>query len=137
MNRRHALTLSAVLSVLPGNVRAEQDLLKLRELYDKGVVFSDLAHELDGQRVRVEGYMAPLLKASSHFFMLTKMPMDVCPFCEPGGEWPCDILAIYTRRLYDVVPFNRKIIVAGTLRLTDHIDQETGEVRWGQPTSRV
>ena len=61
--------------------------------------------------------MAPPLKAESEFFVLTKRPMAVCPFCEPGTTWPRDILAIYARRTVDVIPFNVLIHVTGTLEL--------------------
>ena len=125
MNRRHFLAAACGLPFFPRSLHAAEDLLKIRDFYDKGVIFSPLAQSLDGQRVRVEGFMAPPLKADSNFFVLTKMPMAVCPFCEPGGEWPRDILAIYTRRLYDVVAFNRRIIVEGELQLSDYIDPET------------
>ena len=80
--------------------------LKLRDLYVKGGDFSDLARSLEGERITLEGYMAPPLKAEASFFVLTKMPMATCPFCEPGIEWPDNILPVYTRRTVDVIPFN-------------------------------
>ncbi len=52
--------------------------------------------------------------------------MAVCPFCEPGTDWPRDILAIHARRTVDVVPFNVLLHVSGTLELGDHIDPELG-----------
>lgn len=58
--------------------------------------------------------------------MLTKKPMSVCPFCETEAEWPDDILAVYTRRGFDVVPFNRGIEVTGELALGPKRDPETG-----------
>lgn len=127
MNRRQFLASSAALSIASGSVfAADDELLKMRDLYGKGQVFTSLAQSLDGERVRVEGFMAPPLKADSLFFVLTKMPMAVCPFCEPGGEWPQDILAIYTRRSFDVVSFSSKIVVEGRLMLSDFVDPETG-----------
>ncbi|WP_068118989.1 hypothetical protein [Tropicimonas marinistellae] len=127
MNRRQFLATSAAVTTTPcWSSAAEGDLLKMRDIYNKGLGFSPLATSLDGGQIRVEGFMAPPLKADSLFFVLTKMPMAVCPFCEPGGEWPEDILAVYTRRKYEVVSFSRKILVQGTLRLSEHIDPGTG-----------
>jgi hypothetical protein len=102
------------------------DLLKVRELYDANQDFSALAKELEGTTVKVEGFMAPPLKADIKFFVLTKKPMAVCPFCETEAEWPDDILAIYTRRDFDVVAFNWRIEVTGELALGKKRDPHTG-----------
>jgi len=100
--------------------------IKLRDLYNKDLSFSDFALAADGQRVAVTGYMAPPLKAQSQFFVLTKRPMATCPFCNDGDEWPDDLLAVYARRIVDVQPFNAGIIASGTLELGDYKDPDTG-----------
>ncbi|KAA5606439.1 hypothetical protein F1188_06110 [Roseospira marina] len=106
--------------------RAAEAPIKLRELYNKDRSFSDLALANEGRRITVEGYMAPPLKADARFFVLTKMPMATCPFCEPGVEWPRTILPVYTRRTVDVVPFNVPITATGTLDLGEFTDPDTG-----------
>jgi hypothetical protein len=127
MHRRCFLTLTTGLVTAPALLRAAEDEnLKLRALYSKDGGFSDLARELEGKSITVEGYMAPPLKADSTFFVLTKIPMSVCPFCETEAEWPDDILAVYTRRVYKVAPFNRRINVSGTLSLGSYRDPDTG-----------
>lgn len=115
-------------NLLPDTACAADAPLKLRTLYNKDRSFSDLAHSLEGTRVSVGGYMAPPLKADSKFFVLTKIPMAVCPFCETETEWPRDILAIYTKRIVDVVAFNSKIVTRGVLELGTFKDPETGFV---------
>jgi len=125
MYRRQFLSLSAALITTPAVSRAQDGALKLRELYE-GREFSPLARDLEGTTIDVDGYMAPPLQADSNFFVLTKIPMSVCPFCETEAEWPNDILAVYTRRKFDTVPFNRKIIVTGALALGSYRDPDTG-----------
>jgi len=125
LDRRMFLAGSASLAAT-GPALAADDPIKLRELYNKDRSFSDLALSLEGRRVAVDGYMAPPLKAESSFFVLTKMPMSVCPFCETEAEWPADILAIYTKRMVDVVPFNVRIVTRGVLELGSFRDPETG-----------
>ena len=125
MNRRQALGLLSTLVVLPRPARAEAPI-RMRDLYNKDLSFSDLALANEGRRIAVSGFMAPPLKAESLFFVLTKMPMAVCPFCEPGMPWPDDLLAIYTKRLIEVVPFNVPIVVEGVLELGDYVDPEFG-----------
>lgn len=126
MHRRHFLTLTPALVAAPAVLRAQDDApLKLRDLYE-GRDFSPLALGLEGQTVTVDGYMAPPLKADIRFFVLTKTPMAVCPFCETEAEWPDDILAIYTRRDFNVAPFNRAIEATGELSLGSFRDPDTG-----------
>ena len=130
MNRRtliRALTLAAAtapLTRLPAF--AEGAPIKMRDLYNKDLSFSDLALSNEGKRVAISGFMAPPLKAESVFFVLTKKPMAVCPFCEPGMPWPDDILAIYARRVVKVIGFNIPIVTEGTLELGDHVDPDLG-----------
>jgi hypothetical protein len=107
-------------------VAQEGGPIRLRDLYNKDMSFSDLALSRDGQRVEVDGFMAPPLRAESRFFVLTKMPMAVCPFCEPGQTWPDDILAVYARRTVEVIPFNVPLRASGRLELGDHTDPELG-----------
>lgn len=102
------------------------DPIKIRELYDKGAKISSFAKANEGEYITIEGYMAPPLEAESTFFVLTKMPMAVCPFCETEADWPDDILAIYTKRTIKVRDFNVKIKVRGILKLGKFVDKNTG-----------
>ena len=132
LTRRTLLTAAAALPLCAAAraaPAADTDrVLKVREFYDRMRGFSDTAESLDGERITVEGYMAPPLKAESRFFVLTKMPMSVCPFCETAAEWPDDIMAVYTKRTVDVIPFNVKIETRGVLELGEFRDPETGFV---------
>ena len=126
MIRRTLLAALPLCLVSRSLLAADTATIKLRDLYDKDLGFSDLALSRQGRRVTVAGFMAPPLKAESVFFVLTKMPMAVCPFCEPGMPWPDDILAVYAKRVVEVVPFNVPITVTGVLELGDAVDPELG-----------
>ena len=127
MNRRTLLTsLATILTVPRDLLAAEPGVIKMRDLYNKDTSFSDIALANEEKKITVSGFMAPPLKAESDFFVLTKQPMAVCPFCEPGTTWPRDILAIYTRRVVDQIPFNVPILVTGTLELGDYTDPDLG-----------
>lgn len=126
LTRRMALLgLTATLTPLP--LRAEAPVL-LRDLYNKDLSFSDLATALKGKRITVEGFMAPPLRAESSFFVLTRRPMAVCPFCSSELDWPDDILAVYTKRLVEVISFNVPIAVTGVLELGTYRDPDLGFV---------
>jgi len=113
---------------LPSPALSADKPIKLRNLYNKDRTFSDLARSLEGQRIDVNGFMAPPLKAEMNFFVLTKMPMAVCPFCESEAEWPDDILAIYTKRIVEVISYRSKIVTSGVLELGTYRDPDTGFV---------
>lgn len=125
MDRRRFLALPARLA-LPRAGLAQEEPIRLRDLYNKDMSFSDLALAHEGERIEVAGFMAPPLKAEASFFVLTKMPMAVCPFCEPGQTWPDDILPVHTRRTVRVIPFNVPVTATGRLALGDHVDPDTG-----------
>ncbi|MCB1461446.1 MAG: hypothetical protein KDJ90_03210, partial [Nitratireductor sp.] len=81
-----------------------------------------------GKRITLSGFMAPPLKSESKFFVLTNRPMAVCPFCETEADWPLDIVAIYTKRIIEIVPFNVHIAARGVLELGTYEDPEFGFV---------
>lgn len=122
---RSGLTLGAALA-LPQSALADDAPIRMRELYNKDLSFSDIALANEGKRITVSGFMAPPLKAESVFFVLTRRPMAVCPFCEPGMPWPDDILAVYARRIVQVIGFNIPILTEGLLELGDYVDPELG-----------
>lgn len=126
MNRRQILSLIPALALARPLMAAEGEAVRMRELYNKDLSFSDYALANEGKRVPLRGFMAPPLKAESVFFVLTNRPMAVCPFCEPGMPWPDDILAVYAKRVVNVQPFNVPIVVDGKLELGDYVDPELG-----------
>ncbi len=46
-----------------------------------GLEFSDQVKSASGKEVAISGFMAPPLKAEANFFVLTEIPMSICPFC--------------------------------------------------------
>jgi hypothetical protein len=75
--------------------------------------------------------MAPPLKPTLSFFVLTRIPMSICPFCSSDAGWPYDIVAVRLDRMKNPVtalPFDRPIRVEGRLELGSETDPETGFV---------
>lgn len=93
-----------------------------------GLSFSDTVKENAGRRVTMEGFMAPPLKAEAAFFVLTKMPMSICPFCASDADWPADIVVVYLDKRRTFVDFNQPIRVEGVLDIGSWTDPETGFV---------
>ena len=102
--------------------------LKMTDLYGTPEDFSPKAKELAGKAVTFQGFMAPPLKPDAKFFVLTNVPMAVCPFCAEITEWPEDIVVIYTKSVIDILPFDLKITATGRLDIGPYIDPATGFV---------
>ncbi len=133
---RRAFLALGVASVLvpvlaPARALAATDL-GFDELYGKvgvlGLEFSPKVLELDGEKVRITGFMAPPLKAEANFFVLGKQPMAICPFCSSDADWPDDIVVIYLRKKQTFEHTTGLVAVEGTLEHGSWTDPETGFV---------
>ncbi|WP_156876723.1 hypothetical protein [Paenibacillus pasadenensis] len=106
--------------------------IRFSELYGKesvrGLAFSDKLKELDGMKVEMTGYMAPPLTATVRFFVLTRIPLAVCPFCSSDADWPSDIVVIQLPEGKELTPTEHQVKVTGTLSIGSQTDEETGFV---------
>jgi hypothetical protein len=128
IHRRALLATAALAGLLPFRPALAATSIDFGDLYERETVFSKLAESLNGAAVDMVGFMAPPLKAEATFFVLTRMPMGVCPFCESEADWPSDIVVIYTEEPISVVPFNFPIRVSGRLELGVYKDEAMGFV---------
>ncbi|HMR61208.1 MAG TPA: hypothetical protein PKD62_11830 [Amaricoccus sp.] len=129
---RRPFLLSLLALLAPGTASAAAAEIGFNELYGKvgvlGLEFSQKVLELDGQRVRIVGFMAPPLKAEASFFVLGKAPMAICPFCSSDADWPDDIVVIYLKGKQTFERTTGMIAVEGVLEHGSWTDPETGFV---------
>jgi hypothetical protein len=92
-----------------------------------GLALSDKLVSLDGREILMEGYMAPPLKPSLDFFVLTRIRLEYCPFCSSAADWPDDIALVYMQAGEATVTTN-PVRVAGRLEIGPSVDPETGMV---------
>lgn len=106
--------------------------LSFDQLYGKisalGMEFSDKVKALKDQEVEMHSFMAPPLKADAKFFVLTKAPMALCPFCSSDADWPADIVVVYLDKKQPFVQNNTMIKVEGKLSYGSWTDPATGFV---------
>lgn len=118
--------------LLLGAASAEAEELSFDEIYSgysaDGLTFSDKTLSLEGGTVTVSGYMAPPLTPSIHFFVLTEVPMSVCPFCSSDADWPDNIIVVKDDDPITALPYDTPITVTGTLEIGSETDEETGFV---------
>jgi hypothetical protein len=122
--------LLAAVGLAPFTARSAQaaERIAIAELWAAGSEFSQRAKELAGKAVELRGYMAPPLKPEVDFFVLTTLPMAVCPFCDNAAAWPEDIVLIFLDRPVRAIPYDRLISVTGTLQIGTATDAATGFV---------
>jgi len=125
-DRRTVLGLLAAALWPAGAARAEAPRLKFADLYARYGELSPRALETTGQAVSMRGYMAPPLKPEVAFFVLTALPMSVCPFCETEAQWPEDIVVVYTDGPFDIVRYTDLVVVTGRLETGKKVDADTG-----------
>lgn len=130
MDRRHFLGLgaTAALAGLASPAFANMPSLRFRDMYSRGKDLSDAALALQGQRIAMTGYMAPPLKPEIDFFVLTKIPMATCPFCNDAADWPNDIVVSYFSGDLEFTRFSNLIRVEGTFDTGIKTDENTGFV---------
>jgi hypothetical protein len=138
MNRRAALVAGSALVasalITPRVVRAASggEALALAELYQgqtaRGLELSAKSRALAGRPVRILGYMAPPLKPEVEFFVLTRAPVALCPFCNSDADWPSDIVVVYPHERGGWTQDGLPVAVSGTLELGAKVDAKTGFV---------
>jgi hypothetical protein len=132
--RRDALCLLAGLPLLAAArpATAAVPSLSFDELYSKfgvlGLEFSEKVKSLAGQEITINGFMAPPLKAEAAFFVLTEIPMSLCPFCSSDSDWPDNIVVVYLGEKQTFVQPSQTIEARGVLEFGSWTDPETGFV---------
>lgn len=135
-SRRSFLIGAAALAGAAGTGRtdaaAAAETISFESLYKTfgvmGLEFTDTVVRLKGREVLIQGYMAPPLKAESDFFVLTREPLAICPFCSSDADWPLDIAVVYLKGMSPLVRAGARLSVTGRLDLGSYTDPATGFV---------
>lgn len=133
ISRRRLALASLAFVALSGRARAEDTtVLTFDRLYAengiRGLVFSETVKHAAGHPVALTGYMAPPLEAEANFFVLTREPMAICPFCQSDADWPADIVVVLLREATPMVSAGTRVAVVGRLEVGSATDPRTGFV---------
>ncbi len=135
--RRVVLSISSMsissLAASAGVAHADEiEIISFGGLYKSfgvlGYEFADRVKASSGKVVAVMGYMAPPLTTESNFFVLTREPLAICPFCQSDSDWPVDILVIYLAKATPLITAGARVMVTGRLEVGPWTDPETGFV---------
>lgn len=133
LSRRGFLAASVLLASGGRSARAETPTpLTFDTLYSeygvRGLVFSPLVVTSAGRSVSIVGYMAPPLKVEASFFVLTREPLAICPFCQSDADWPSDIVVVRLAAASPIVSAGTRVTVTGRLEVGSAVDPDTGFV---------
>jgi hypothetical protein len=134
ISRRTLLGMASAAALLAASPRTAgaAAALDFDELYGTvgvlGLTFSDKVKQLAGKEVTMRGFMAPPLKAEADFFVLTEIPMSICPFCASDADWPDNIVVVYLERAQTFEQANALVEVHGRLEVGSWTDPKTGFV---------
>lgn len=117
---------AALLTMATAPARAAMRL-DFSELVASGA-FTQKARANAGAEVEMRGFMAPPLKPEINFFILTKLPAAVCPFCDSAAAWPDDIVLVQMARPIRAINYDVGIRVTGVLDIGETTDPVTGFV---------
>lgn len=131
IKRKILILITTVLFALPLNFAYAQKV-SFSQMYsgwsNGALIFSQKLKGLEGREITMTGYMAPPLTPTIHFFVLTEVPMSVCPFCSSDADWPDNIIVVKPKEPLVALPYDEPISVTGTLEIGSEIDEETGFV---------
>lgn len=137
LDRRHALRLSTSLFALAafglGEAKAAPARVALEEIHREpdmpGVEYSARARKLAGQRIRVEGFLAPHAGGRpAPFMVLAGQPMVGCPHCLGSADLPGDSLVAYFGSALGMAETGIPVAIEGVLDLGSRTDAQTGFV---------
>lgn len=130
--RRKLLTGCLAIAMPKPAWAAEPGVIAFADLYESAgaqrLKIGPRLVQLTGQGVIMRGFMAPPLKPESDFFVLTRFPMSICPFCSSEADWPADIVVVYLSRAAATLSPSQIIRVSGRLETGAKMDPNTAFV---------
>ena len=129
--RRTTLTLLAFVAAWWGGALAQAPLefgTFHARVVQGGIDYAEVLLAAQGELVALEGFMAPPLKPRVEWFMLTRYPMQTCPYCSDGADWPPDVVLVIVQdgRRLDARPHTDRLRIVGRLELGLESDVEAG-----------
>jgi len=132
LTRRRVMLGVAFASFAPAARSDESIPIMFEQLYKsfgvRGYAYSDALLAARGKQVVMRGYMAPPLKPESRFFVLTRQPLALCPFCQSDADWPADIVVVYLKNASPLVSGGERVVASGELEVGSSVDPDTGFV---------
>ena len=131
MNRTMRFSVLLLTLLLPLTATAETNLefgTFSADVVRGGIDFTPNLLELEGETIRMVGYMAPPLKPRVEWFVLTREPLATCPYCSDAAEWPADVVFVRlpSGRTANTEAHNTLIEVIGRLELGIDQTEEEG-----------
>lgn len=117
------LLLLPLVLCLSGCGKEEKKSETITTLSFSDAVSIESIRKLDGQKVRIIGYMATMSPISGKFMYLMNMPYQSCPFCLPNTTQLSNTMAVYAPEGKTFAYTDQAIQITGTLVIQDMVDE--------------
>jgi|GEM_PF-3154549 len=115
---------AAAASLRPAGARG---LVGLRDLYDAaGGAPSELARRLEGQRIAVNGLVAPVPSGRAGWLAIGETALVPCQMCGGAHDWPTGVLAVEAPALPHLRDPYSRVTLEGVLVLDPAAREGTG-----------
>lgn len=78
---------------------------------------------LDGQQVKIKGYMARQSPVDNSFIYLVNMPYMSCPFCVVTDNTMLEVISIYNNDNSPIYFIDKPVEIIGTLEVSEKTDE--------------
>lgn len=120
-----------ILGLIQPNASGSYEVIKFSELYnvtDDGKTVSEKIKSLDGQKVKMRGFMAEQSPIDESFIYLVNAPFTVCPFCVITDSTKLEVLTVYMANKSPVKYTTEPVEIVGKLEVEPKADKVFGEV---------
>lgn len=128
--KRWLAILIALCAVLSGCGKSDGADDAIKEFSFSDSINISAIKKLDGQRVRINGYMATLSPVNGKYMYLMNMPYQSCPFCVPNTTQLANTIAVYAKEGKAFEYTDQAIRVTGTMRVEDYADEFSYEYNY-------
>lgn len=105
-----------------GNMTSVMDFSNLYSITENGKDVSDNMRELNGETVKIQGFMAEQSPIDNSFIYLVNKPYTVCPFCVIYDNTKLDVISIYMEDGSPIEFTNQPVEIIGTLEVEPKVD---------------
>ena len=123
MKRMLAALLLIILTLTLTACGKKEEAATVTRLSFSDAVSLDTIKTLDGQKVKIIGYMATMSPISGKYMYLMNMPYQSCPFCLPNTTQLSNTMAVYAPDGKTFQYTDQAIEITGTLVVEDMVDE--------------
>lgn len=117
-----AVLLVILLAVIFSKPKLVADENGIKTIYFKDMVSMDAIKQLDGQKVRVVGFMAQTTPLDGSLTYLMNLPYQNCAFCVPNSDILGNTITVFPKEGKSFTFSDLPMTAVGTIKVEDYTD---------------